>query len=144
VEEELLTGFSKMIAFVQQTESHMASVAAAAMRSDSHASSDRTTNSNNQLNYDVNPSVVESLVLDFASNWKTNIDQINRNVLSYFSNFRNGMEILKHCLTQLLLYYTRFQDIIRKVWKKSLPPFTKDFISTNAILAEIKRYALAI
>ena len=144
VEEELLTGFSKMIAFVQQTESHMASVAAAAMRSDTHTSSDRTSNSNNQLNYDVNPSVVESLVLDFASNWKTNIDQINRNVLSYFSNFRNGMEILKHCLTQLLLYYTRFQDIIRKVWKKSLPPFTKDFISTNAILAEIKRYALAI
>ena len=140
VEEELLTGFSKMIAFVQQTEAHMASVAAASARSDTNTS-DRN---HSQVDYDVNPSVVESLVLDFASNWKTSIDQINRNVLSYFSNFRNGMEILKHCLTQLLLYYTRFQDIIRKVWKKSLPPFTKDLVSTNAILAEIKRYALAI
>jgi vacuolar protein sorting-associated protein 52 len=132
VEEELLTGFSKMIAFIQQTETYMASVLAS------------QTSNDGIITYDVNPSVVEALVLDFASNWKSNIDQINRNVLSYFSNFRNGMEILKHCLTQLLLYYTRFQDIIRKVWKKSLPSFTKDLVSTNVILAEIKRYALAI
>jgi vacuolar protein sorting-associated protein 52 len=138
VEEELLTGFSKMIAFVQQTEAHIASISARSNNNKQGSTASSTTD------YDVNPSVVESLVLDFASNWKSNIDQINRNVLSYFSNFRNGMEILKHCLTQLLLYYTRFQDIIRKVWKKSLPPFTKDLISTNAILAEIKRYALAI
>ena len=64
-------------------------------------------------------------------------------MLSYFSNFRNGMEILKQVLTQLLLYYTRFQDIIRKAWKKP-PPFTRDLVSTSAILAEIKKYALAI
>lgn len=130
VEEELLTGFSKMIAFVQQTEAHMVSILA-------------RPGGGGSGGFDVNPSVVESLVLDFASNWKSNIEQINRNVLSYFSNFRNGMEILKHCLTQLLLYYTRFQDIIRKVWKKSAP-FAKDLVSTNVILAEIKKYALAI
>lgn len=53
------------------------------------------------------------------------------------------MEILKQVLTQLLLYYTRFQDIIRKAWKKP-PPFTRDLVSTSAILAEIKKYALAI
>jgi hypothetical protein len=29
--------------------------------------------------------------------------------MKYFSNFHNGMEILKQVLTQLLLYYTRFQ-----------------------------------
>jgi vacuolar protein sorting-associated protein 52 len=137
VEEELLTGFSKMIAFVQQTEAHMASVRAAASRGGSGASGSAS------IDYDVNPSVVEALVLDFASHWKSHIDQINRNVLSYFSNFRNGMEILKHCLTQLLLYYTRFQDIIRKVWKKPAP-FSKDLVSTTVILTEIKKYALAI
>ncbi|EEC45870.1 predicted protein, partial [Phaeodactylum tricornutum CCAP 1055/1] len=125
VEEELLTGFSKMIAFVQQTEAHMATTP----RGET---------------YDANAAVVEALVLDFASKWKGNIDVINRNVLSYFSNFRNGMEILKQVLTQLLLYYTRFQDIIRKVWKNRLPPFCENLISTNIILTEIKRYALAI
>lgn len=132
VEEELLTGFSKMIAFIQQTEAHMASVRG---RGGGGGSA--------PADFDVNSSVVESLVLDFASHWKAHIDQINRNVLSYFSNFRNGMEILKHCLTQLLLYYTRFQEIIRKVWKKPAP-FAKDLVSTNVILAEIKKYALAI
>jgi hypothetical protein len=125
VEEELLTGFSKMIAFVQQTEAHMATTP----RGET---------------YNANAAVVEALVLDFASKWKGNIDVINRNVLSYFSNFRNGMEILKQVLTQLLLYYTRFQDIIRKVWKNRLPPFCENLISTNIILTEIKRYALAI
>ena len=124
VEEELLVGFSKMIAFVQQTEGHLA----AASKGD----------------YEVNPQVVQALVRDFSLNWKSNIEQINRNVLSYFSNFRNGMEILKQVLTQLLLYYTRFQDIIRKVWKNKPPEFCKDLVNTTIILAEIKKYALAI
>ena len=123
VEEELLNGFSKMIAFVQQTEAHMASGRAAP---------------------DINPQVVEMLVREFSSSWKSGIEQINRNVLSYFSNFRNGMEILKQVLTQLLLYYTRFQDIIRKVWRNKPPAFCKDLVSTTVILAEIKKYALAI
>jgi hypothetical protein len=80
VEEELLHGFSKMIAFVQQTESSLAAGSA----------SDQT----------VNMEVVAALVREFASNWRSGMEAINRNVLSYFSNFRNGMEILKQCLTQ--------------------------------------------
>ena len=123
VEEELLASFSKMIAFVQQTELHIMS---------------------NPSNADVNPQVVESLIREFSSGWKAAIEQINRNVLSYFSNFRNGMEILKQVLTQLLLYYTRFQDVIRKVWRNKPPAFCKDLVSTSVILAEIKKYALAI
>ena len=125
VEEELVHGFSKMIAFVQQTEAYMAS-------------------QSGQATPDVNAEVVEMLVREFASSWKTNIEQINRHVLSYFSNYRNGMEILKQVLTQLLLYYTRFQDIIRKVWRNKPPAFCKDLVSTTVILAEIKKYALAI
>jgi hypothetical protein len=125
VEEELLqTGFSKMIAFVQQTEASLSQGAA-----------------NDQS---INLHVVESLVREFASNWRAGMENINRNVLSYFSNFRNGMEILKQVLTQLLLYYTRFQDVIRKVFKTRSPAFAKDLVPTTTILAEIKKYALAI
>ena len=124
VEEELLqTGFSKMIAFVQQTEATLVQ--------------GRSTE-------DVNTHVVESLVREFASNWRSGMENINRNVLSYFSNFRNGMEILKQVLTQLLLYYTRFQDVIRKVFKTRSQAFAKDLVPTTVILAEIKKYALAI
>mmetsp|Transcript_59268 Transcript_59268/g.70721 ORF Transcript_59268/g.70721 Transcript_59268/m.70721 type:complete len:575 (+) Transcript_59268:2-1726(+) len=125
VEEELLQNFSTMIAFVTQTEAHMSSL-------------------KSKQRLEVNINVVESLVRDFSSSWKKGIEQINKNVLSYFSNFRNGMEILKQVLTQLLLYYTRFQDIIRKVWRSKPPAFCKDLVSTSVILAEIKKYALAI
>lgn len=133
VEEELLQTFSKMIAFVQQTEAHMSRISAPRSARGVAAPADV-----------VNPEVVESLVHEFASNWKAGIEQINRNVLSYFSNFRNGMEILKQVLTQLLLYYTRFQDVIRKVWRGKPPSFCKDLVSTSVILAEIKKHALAI
>jgi hypothetical protein len=124
VEEELLqTGFSKMIAFVQQTEATLVQGTATD---------------------DINTNVVESLVREFASNWRSGMENINRNVLSYFSNFRNGMEILKQVLTQLLLYYTRFQDVIRKVFKTRSQAFAKDLVPTTVILAEIKKYALAL
>ena len=133
VEEELLQTFSKMIAFIQQTEAHMSGISAPRGARGVAAPADV-----------VNPEVVESLVHEFASNWKSGIEQINRNVLSYFSNFRNGMEILKQVLTQLLLYYTRFQDVIRKVWRGKPPSFCKDLVSTSVILAEIKKHALSI
>ena len=138
VEVELLTYFSKMIAFVQQTEAYLV----AQQHQQQGGSGSSTTNLPSYDN--VNLAVVEALAMDFATQWKTAMEQINREILSYFSNFRNGMEILKHCLTQLLLYYTRFQDIIRKVWKKTPPTVAKDLVATNVILAEIKKYALAI
>lgn len=134
VEEELLQSFSKMIAFVHQTEQYM--------NKTDHLNNNKVTIEGQKL--EINVQVVESLVHDFATHWKQGIELINRNVLSYFSNFRNGMEILKQVLTQLLLYYTRFQDIIRKVWRSNPPPFCKDLIGTSVILAEIKKFALAI
>lgn len=130
VEEELLQTFSKMIAFVTQTEASMSRFKVPRGARGVVAPAEV-----------VNPDVVESLVQEFASNWKSGIEQINRNVLSYFSNFRNGMEVLKQVLAQLLLYHTRFQDIIRKVWRGKLPSFCKDLVSTAVILAEIKRHA---
>lgn len=136
VEEELLQNFSKMIAFVQQTEQHMNRPEYGGSQSSRAAAEGRKL--------EVNPQVVEGLVREFASTWKQGIEQINRNVLSFFANFRNGMEVLKQVLTQLLLYYTRFQDIIRKVWRSKPPAFCKDLVSTSVILAEIKKYALVI
>ena len=123
VEEELMQMYSKIINFVQQFEGKIQA----------------GTVDLNQHNRNV-----ESLVREFALNWKKGIEQINKNVLSYFSNFRNGLEILKQVLTQLLLYYTRFQDILRKGYRGKVPEFCKDLISTTQILAEIKKYALSI
>jgi len=161
VEEELLVGFSRMIAFVQQTEGHMARIAyssSSSQQDGTTAVATTTTAAGSSMGFDVNVQVVENLVSEFSSTWRAGIAGINRDVLSFFSDFRNGTEILKQVLTQLLLYYTRFQDIIRKVWsspatsgsskdnKKQLPPpsFRKDIVGTAVILSEIKKYALAI
>lgn len=127
VEQELLAGFSSMIAFTSQSEAHLAATNGEAVSLQSSGS------------------VIESLVLDFAANYKSHMSQIHSDVLSWFANFRNGMEVLKQVLTQLLLYYTRFQDVIRKTYQGSPPALiTKNLVPTNTILAEIKKYALAI
>lgn len=45
--------------------------------------------------FSVDEGAIESLVKEFAINWKSGIQQINDDVLAYFANYRNGMEILK-------------------------------------------------
>ena len=63
-----------------------------------------------------------------------------RSVLKHFTNFNNGMDILKQVLTQLLMYYSRFQDIIKTCWSRP-QPFSKDIVTTASILKEIKKYS---
>ncbi|KAJ8609322.1 hypothetical protein CTAYLR_009110 [Chrysophaeum taylorii] len=82
---------------------------------------------------------VEKLIRDFAAAWEPLLAKINNDVLASFSNFVNGTQVLKQVFTQLLVYYTRFQDIIRKAWRRP-PPFAKDLVSTATILVEIKKY----
>ena len=125
-EEEVKHSFPNLVNFVLQTEQQIAS----------------NSGSGGRGRASLDEGVVEGLVRDFASNWKTGIKQINDNVLAYFANFRNGMEILKQVLTQLLLYYTRFQDIVKKSFDRQ-PSFTRDIISTATIMMEIKKYSRA-
>ena len=121
-EEEIRTSFPRLISFVLQTEKALV----------------ESNSSNTPLNLD--ESLVESIVREFASSWRNGIQQINDGVLAHFANFRNGMEILKQVLTQLLLYYTRFQEIIKKLFPKQ-PSFVRDIVNTATILMEIKRYS---
>ncbi|RHY22316.1 hypothetical protein DYB32_009536, partial [Aphanomyces invadans] len=113
VEEELMTQYGSLIAFVQHTEATKA--------------------------VDTS-SKVEKIVREFNAQWKAGIETIHANVMKYFSNFRNGMEILKQVLTQLLLYYTRFVDVVKKSWARP-PSFSNDIVTTQEILYEIKKYS---
>eukprot|EP00548_Thalassiothrix_antarctica_P001824 CAMPEP_0194141988 /NCGR_PEP_ID=MMETSP0152-20130528/11320_1 /TAXON_ID=1049557 /ORGANISM="Thalassiothrix antarctica, Strain L6-D1" /LENGTH=742 /DNA_ID=CAMNT_0038840783 /DNA_START=87 /DNA_END=2312 /DNA_ORIENTATION=+ len=63
VEEELLTSFSKMIAFVQQSESHMKALSST---NQSHSATTPSLTSSMDI---INPQVVESLIREFSSNW---------------------------------------------------------------------------
>jgi hypothetical protein len=86
-EEAVKISFPKLIAFVIQTEERMANeVSSAGVKS----------------RVILDEVIVESLVRDFSANWKVGIQQINDDVLAYFANFRNGMEILKQVVLILI------------------------------------------
>eukprot|EP00656_Telonema_subtile_P012418 TRINITY_DN16251_c0_g1_i1.p1 TRINITY_DN16251_c0_g1~~TRINITY_DN16251_c0_g1_i1.p1 ORF type:complete len:679 (-),score=234.71 TRINITY_DN16251_c0_g1_i1:153-2189(-) len=119
VEEELQSHFGRLIGYVKEVEPLMQSG-----------------------NSDQNPykeEFVSTLLKDFSGGWQGAIDKVNGSVMKYFSNFKNGMEILKHVLTQLLLYYTRFLDIIKTVYGPNA--FSKEIVSLPNIMHEIKKYS---
>ncbi|EEE59260.1 hypothetical protein OsJ_11277 [Oryza sativa Japonica Group] len=117
VEELLLEHFSDLIKFVKSRPSE-----------DTASSSDKASVSD-----------VEPLVKDFAGRWKAAIELMHKDVITSFSNFLCGMEILKAALTQLLLYYTRITECVKKINGGSA--LNKDLVSISSILYEIKKYS---
>nr|GMN68898.1 hypothetical protein TIFTF001_037949 [Ficus carica]GMN68904.1 hypothetical protein TIFTF001_037955 [Ficus carica] len=118
VEELLLEHFNDLIKFVKTRASE-----------DQSASSERP----------IAVAEVEPLVKDFASRWKVAIELMHKDVITSFSNFLCGMEILRAALTQLLLYYTRLSDCIKKIVGGSA--LNKDLVSISSIMYEIRKYS---
>ncbi|KAG0589994.1 hypothetical protein M758_1G061400 [Ceratodon purpureus] len=118
VEEELREHFGALIAFVK-----------------TRAGED-TGSSNAQP---IRLEEVEPLVKDFAVRWKTAIEVMHKDVITSFSNFVCGMEILRAALTQLLLYYTRLSDSLKRVGGGDA--LGKDVVSISSIMYEIKKYS---
>lgn len=118
VEELLLEQFSDLIKFVK-----------------TRASEDPSSNPEKPITV----ADVEPLVKDFASRWKAAIELMHKDVITSFSNFLCGMEILRAALTQLLLYYTRLSDCIKRIEGGS--SMNKDLVSISSIMYEIKKYS---
>ncbi|WCJ34781.1 Vacuolar protein sorting-associated protein 52 A [Euphorbia peplus] len=118
VEELLLEHFSDLIKFVK-----------------TRASEDPSSSSENPITV----GEVETIVKDFASRWKAAIELMHKDVITSFSNFLCGMEILRAALTQLLLYYTRLSDCIKRIVGGSA--LNKDLVSISSIMYEIKKYS---
>ncbi|XP_008810964.2 vacuolar protein sorting-associated protein 52 A-like isoform X2 [Phoenix dactylifera] len=114
VEELLAEHFSDLIKFVK-----------------TRASEETSSNSEGPTISDVEP-----MVKDFASRWKAAIELMHKDVITSFSNFLCGMEILKAALTQLLLYYTRLSECVKRISGGSA--LNKDLVSISSILYEIK------
>ena len=84
--------------------------------------------------------LAEELAREFHASWKGAIGTIADGVQRHVENPHNNTELLKQVLTQLLLYYTRFQDILRTCWQ-SAAPFDKYIVTTSTILHEIKKFS---
>eukprot|EP00897_Mesotaenium_endlicherianum_P003559 jgi/Mesen1/3230/ME000187S02398 len=67
------------------------------------------------------------------------IELMHKDVITNFSNFVCGMDILRAALTQLLLYYTRLSDSLKKVTGGA--SLAKDVVSIPTILIEIKKFS---
>lgn len=118
-------GLGAMVAFVRKTESDMAKI------------------DKGRALLEIDAQHCEKLVHDFAAKWESFLAKVNTDVLTSFSNFRNGTELFKRICTQFLVYYTKFQDIVRTAWRRP-PPFAKDLVSTGAIMIEIKKYTRSL
>ncbi|XP_066378588.1 vacuolar protein sorting-associated protein 52 A-like isoform X2 [Miscanthus floridulus] len=117
VEELLLEQFSSLIKFVK-----------------SRPADETATNSEKASIAEVEP-----LVKDFASRYKAAIELMHYDVITSFSNFLCGMEILRATLAQLLLYYTRLTECVKRINGGSA--LNKDLVSISSILFEIKKYS---
>lgn len=130
VENQLMRHYPDLVTFVKTTEPAVADIDDTASRSHGNAGPPPG----------VDVGKMEHVVRGFAQNWKKETDRIHQYVMVSFTNFSNGMEILKQVLTQLLLYYT-LQKVIRKSFPQQPPAFNHELVSNTTILAEIKQYS---
>ncbi|CAJ1388932.1 unnamed protein product [Effrenium voratum] len=128
VESQLMRHYPDLVTFVKSTEPAVAHI-------------DETARSQgpDKPPPGVDVQKMEQVVRSFAANWKKERDQIHQYVMVSFSNFSNGMGILKQVLTQLLLYYTRLQKVIRKAFPQQPPAFANEMVSNTTILMEVRR-----
>ena len=122
MEEQLLADNGKMISFVKQAEPLLVPGA---------PPEDAAK---------VDKGAMEHLTREFYDKWKAGIEAIHRDVVQSFSNFKLGMDILKQVLTQLLLYYTRFLDLVKQAFPHG-PPFAQYILSLPTLMNEIKHFS---
>lgn len=82
---------------------------------------------------------VGDLIQNFNNNWRRSLEQVSKDIMASFTNFRNGNNIQQIALTQLVQYYHKFQKIV------SQPPFSNnplrsELINIHQLMVEVKKY----
>eukprot|EP00466_Bigelowiella_natans_P000029 jgi/Bigna1/65988/fgenesh1_pg.1_\ len=129
VEMELRNCFSKLIEFVRSSEQKVAEAVDKKIKMPT-------------LDLETGAEIVRS----FRQGWQNKVAQIDLHVNSDFSSRNTGhegtgkaSEILKQILIQLVLYYQRLQEVVKKCYRRS-PSFMKDLVPIPTIMHEIKKY----
>ena len=119
VEELLCRHFGPMIAFVKDCESYLE-------RNDSEALQ--------RLESKVSP-----LIKAFNSQWRKALEEISSEVMTSFTNFKNGNNIQQSALTLIIQYYHRFSKIVAQNPFKTNPN-RSDLINIHQLMVEVKKY----
>jgi len=119
VEEVLSPHFGGMMAFVKDCEKYL---------------------ERGQMDHLKNEAAkVNSLVKSFNGGWKRAMDEINADIMTTFTNFKNGTNILQAALTQLIQYYHRFQKILSQAPFKSLA-VRSELLNIHHLMVEAKKF----
>jgi hypothetical protein len=119
VEELLYPHFGPMIAFVKDCEAY-------ADRKDEESLAKEEKK-------------VTKLVKSFNSSWRKAIEDLNREVITCFTNFKCGNNIQQTALTQIIQYYHRFHKIVSQhPFKQN--PVRSELINIHQLMVEIKKY----
>jgi len=121
VDDQLLMNFGPLVVYVKTTEQKLSG----------------STFEENRSQIDEGKLI--AVVDEFARSWAGGIDKVNSNVMRHFPNFNNGTEILKQVLAELVKYYARFLEIIKRCYKS--PPFARHMVDIDVIMEEMKKYS---
>eukprot|EP00898_Chlorokybus_atmophyticus_P000548 jgi/Chlat1/1494/Chrsp12S02039 len=141
VEEQLGELFGPLVAFVKRAEAELLNSNIGMQGSQTNGAAEGNTTKDAQILTSAGFGLdkAEPLLKEFARTWKGAIEGMHRDVMTYFSNFICGMEILKATLTQLLLYYTRLLQVAKRAGGGA--PLSKDVVTIPSIMYEIKKYS---
>lgn len=127
VESQLMKHYPELVTFVKTAEPALAAV-------DESKSGQGPPSG-------IDAAKMEQVVKQFGQNWKGAMERIHRYVMASFTNFSNGMEILKQVFTQLLLYYNRLQQVITKSFPRGQSALQHELVPNTTIIMEIKQYS---
>ncbi|SOV81877.1 vacuolar protein sorting-associated protein 52, putative [Plasmodium reichenowi] len=84
---------------------------------------------------------MENIAIQFTKNWKLLFKNIRNNIITSFINIDNAFNILKLLNTQILLYFTRFYRLTKKIFSNIQPPlYIQNLPSVDVIMIQIKKY----
>lgn len=119
VEELLYPHFGPLMSFVKECESHI--------------------ERNDLIALDRQDANVAPIIKSFNSNWRKAIEDINRDVMTCFTNFKCGNNIQQTALTQIIQYYHRFHKIVSQNPFKNNPG-RSELINIHQLMVEVKKY----
>ena len=119
VEELLCPHFGGMIAFVKDCESYIEKNDLEALKREEPK--------------------VTNLIKSFNSGWRKALEEMSREVMTSFTNFKNGNNIQQSALTQIIQYYHRFTKIVsQNAFKNNAN--RSEIINIHQLMVEIKKY----
>lgn len=82
---------------------------------------------------------VGDLIRSFNSNWRKSLEQVSKEIMASFTNFKNGNNIQQIALTQFVQYYHKFQKVVAHSPFKN-NPLRSELINIHQLMVEVKKY----